>query len=698
MKVCPNCQAKYPDDANFCPQEGCATPEGPRRLNPIPTEPASRFELVLRVGGGHSGEVWQARDAQGDRGDGLVAYKLVAPQVLPTAAALERAQRELKQLQRAQSPRLARIIDFGKTAEGRLFVASELVVGQPLDRLVADGGPLSLERAKKIVAQVGEALLEGQKVGVVHHDLAAKNVLVGAGDEVKLINFVTPWPVTETVFGVPEYLAPEQAEGKLVDQRSNTYSLGALLMLMLTGQPPFSGSDPRAVLDQVIRGELTPPSRRRAGLSPEIDRVVLKAMDKSSSRRPLTMRQFLSDVAGLTTPVGGAPGAQREVAFAKTMMFAGGAPDVQHLVNQAAAARAEANGASAPAAASAPAPAVAPVPVAVPAPAAVAAVPQNGSGGSSLSDAAKRTHGAAIAATMVALPASPPGPLPGASPRPVALDSAMQPTPPPVAVGATPAPVAATPPPIGVTPGPVAKTPGPTGEAAKGGNTGNFRETLWFKKGDVEQMVAEAKAKAERAKPGAAPPPVEEIAVEDVKPLEDRYVDDGSLTAEDGKKFSLRGAGSGTGLPTVAGGVVPGERMSETEMLSEIGGGKRMAIVAVAIAVVVALAAGLFVVFRSKGATADATKAAKPSETSAEKAPEKTAEPPPAPAANPSEPAGTATAAAAPAAPAPAAAAPAEPSEAPPAVAKEDVTPHKAARPVAARKRPAKKHAGKKRR
>ena len=86
---------------------------------------------------------------------------------------------------------------------------------------------MPLDRAKKIVAQIGEALLEGQKVGVVHHDLSAKNVLVGANDEVKVINFVAPWPVTETVFGVPEYLSPEQAEGKLVDQRSNTYSLGA---------------------------------------------------------------------------------------------------------------------------------------------------------------------------------------------------------------------------------------------------------------------------------------------------------------------------------------------------------------------------------------------------------------------------------------------------------------------------------------
>ena len=136
MKVCPNCQSQYPDDANFCPQEACATPQGPRRLEPIVGRAAARarYEMESQLGGARSGEVWRARDTQTGA---TVAYKLVAPASLPTPAALERAQRELKQLQRAQSPRVARVLDFGKDADGRLFVASELVDGQPLDQLVA---------------------------------------------------------------------------------------------------------------------------------------------------------------------------------------------------------------------------------------------------------------------------------------------------------------------------------------------------------------------------------------------------------------------------------------------------------------------------------------------------------------------------------------------------------------------------------
>jgi eukaryotic-like serine/threonine-protein kinase len=579
MKFCPNCQTKYPDDANFCPQEGCATGQGPQRLEPLPAAaaPAPRYELEAQLGGSRSGEVFRARDSQTGQ---TVAYKLVAQASLPTTAALERAQRELKQLQRAQSPRLARVLDFGKDAGGRLFVVSELCDGQPLDQLVASTGPLPLDRAKAIVAQIGEALLEGQKVGVVHHDLSPKNVLVSGNDAVKVINFVAPVAVSETVFGVAEYLSPEQAEGRLVDQRSNTYSLGGILMLLLSGRPPVSGADTGAILDQVTKGELVAPSRRvhdnttgpaNMTLTPEIDRIVLKAMDKSPNRRPLTMRQFLTEVSGMVA-LGAAPSpGGAGVGFAKTMLFSGGSPDVQKLVQQAIAARGGA--AASPAGAPAPAPTSALEPAASYAatPAAAAQTPAP--------TGPRRTHGAAIAATVVSLPAAKlPGmgsPMPGSSPN-----QSGQITPPPVS---------ATPPPQAMSAG---TGPAPTPKPAAGGN---FRETLWFKKGDVDQMVAEARQRVEaaRAKGIAVPDPegaVAAVVAAEVEagPLDERYVDDGSVTADDRKKFSLRSGATSTALPTV-GGAIPGERMSDAEVMAEVGGKKRITIIAIAVAVVALL-------------------------------------------------------------------------------------------------------------
>src|SRR3954471_12574716 len=140
MKLCPNCKSQYPDDANFCPQESCATDQGPRRLEPIAAPAPQRYGMESRRAGARAGEVWGARDTQSGA---IVAYKLIAQASLPTTATFERAQRELKQLQRAQSNRLARVVDFGKDASGRLFIASELCEGQPLDRLIAATGPLS---------------------------------------------------------------------------------------------------------------------------------------------------------------------------------------------------------------------------------------------------------------------------------------------------------------------------------------------------------------------------------------------------------------------------------------------------------------------------------------------------------------------------------------------------------------------------
>jgi hypothetical protein len=640
MKLCASCQNKYPDDANFCPREECATPEGPHRLillaadgttdasstesppaagAPAPGKaaPPARFVLVSRIGGGPSGEVWQASDAQTGA---AVAYKAVAPGSLPTQIMMDRAMRELRQLQRTSSPRIVKVVDFGKTDDGAMYVASELASGEPLDQIVARSGPFPLDRAKRIVAQVGEALLDAQKVGVVHRDLSAKNVLVAGDDEVRIINFAIARPFSETVCGVPEFMSPEQADGKLIDQRSNTYSLGALIYYMLTGQPPFVGASPQATIEAIHKGELVPPSIKRsgAGLTAEVDRVVLKALERSSSRRPLTLRQFLADVAALvvseqtattiSTPSG------KEPAFVKTMMFAGGSQEVQKLVAQAVAARdAAAGGSPAGPGAVIPNPTtvgMGPPPPRLPTPVPLtggrptgAGLPSGTPGPAPKEGAPRPSHGAAIAQTMIAMPAATGVPVPGSS-----------------GAGAGGG-VAST-----ATEGAPGSTTAGAPEAA-GGNSAaagaaapgsvNFRETLWFKRGDVDQMVADARAKmqamaeakGEGKKPsgevgpdsGATAAAASAAAAAETKPLEDRYVDDGTLTADDRKNFSLRRGSGPNATMNARAGDIPGERMSETEVIDEIGGRKRIKIFGIVAAVTAALVVVIVVMARGKG-------------------------------------------------------------------------------------------------
>jgi hypothetical protein len=415
----------------------------------------------------------------------------------------------------------------------------------------------------------------------------------------------------------------------------------------------------------VLKGSPVPPSLRVQGLNAEVDRVVMKAMDKSPNRRPLTLRQFLSDVAGMMAVAPPSQSSGGSVGFAKTMMFAGGSPEAQKLVNQALAARAEANGATPPPSGpnvTAPIAMVAseapPADQATPPP--VARPPGEGIG-------PRRTHGAAIAATMVAMPAAS-GKLPGAVSRSGDLDAPMPATPPPVS--ATPPPQAAAPP-SGAAPG-------------KPGGAAAFRETLWFKQGDVDQMVADARAKLESSRKAGAPAPAEpEVPVADAKPLEDRYRDDGTVSVDDRKKYSLRSGGTAAGLPTV-GGVVPGDRMSAEEMMGEIGGGKRIAIIVAAVAVVLAVVVGLVMMFRGKH-VAQSAAAMTPVNVPTQQ------NPPPAP---PPAPPAVAPAAPAPAAAAPAAAPPAAPAA---AAADDDGQAAPKAHPAAAKKHAAaKKPKGKK--
>ncbi|HVV87565.1 MAG TPA: serine/threonine-protein kinase, partial [Kofleriaceae bacterium] len=292
MKVCPKCGTQYGDDANFC------TADAGRLVAmaaaPAPAPAASgllggRFQLGPRLAGGDSGAVHRATDTQTGA---TVAVKLIAPAVLTPAAQGQRVERELKLLERVKSSQIAQVLASGKQGD-QLWVASEWVEGGlPLNAQV-EAGIIDVDRATELVAAIGAALLDAAKVGLVHRDLAPQNVLV-AGDQVKLINFAVPTP-GERVPGVPAFVSPEAIEGKPIDQRSTTYSLGALTYFLLTGQPPFAGDAP-AIHAAHLAGAVPPPSSL-AHIAPAFDAVIGRAMDRNPARRYLTLKQFLDDVA-----------------------------------------------------------------------------------------------------------------------------------------------------------------------------------------------------------------------------------------------------------------------------------------------------------------------------------------------------------------------------------------------------------------
>ncbi len=654
MKLCPKCLKHFSDDANFCPVDAA-------RLNPIEGSAAggdslsARFSLGEKLGGKRTGSVHRAVDKQGGA---AVAVKLVAPEVIALPGVAQRLERELKQLERVHSAGVARVLASGKRGE-ETWVALEILEGaQTLADAITARGPIDLEQAAHLIEVIGEALIEAAQVGVVHRDLAPKNVLF-TGTDIKLINFSLPVPTTDRVPGVPEFVAPEQVDGKPVDQRSNLYSLGALYYYVLTGQTVHAGS-----VDEVHRAHVSGAVKTPSSLAPvpaAVEAVIMRALDRSPTKRFLTVRQFVDEVGRV---------ARGENDVRSTQPFGKVRPKAE-LVQTLLGVRSGMGTAPAPAPAVAAAPApvaasivAAPVihaaPVApVVAPAAAmapsAAIGQStvigmASGavlGTQPSTTDTPTHlkappmSAAVAVAApspIAMPSThaavppperspwaPPGAMAGApevaTPVPAAVAPTMAPAAAPVvapsvapAVGSSvgPAAAAAAVAPSMAAPAPTvpskpvitkppvvapAAAPAAAGKKSKGGgdgeSKGKFRETMWFKKGELDAQAAQVVAE-EVAKTGKA------VSTDkaDSLPIDERYKDDGSITRGDKEKYSLRTGGTQM-MTAMKEGDIGGAsgKVSEDALIGEMKGGRQWIFIGI-IAALLGIALILFVVFR----------------------------------------------------------------------------------------------------
>lgn len=583
MKLCPKCGKQFSDDANFCPVDAgrlIDQPDGAQDAAPAESSDllGGRFRRGERIGGGLTGEIYAATDEQ--EGQACIV-KVVDPSVFPTPLLMQRTERELKQLERVSSPAIAKVLGHGKQGDA-FWIASERVDGAtPLDDIVVVNGPLDIERASKLVVAIGQALGEAARVGVIHRDLSPKNVLVAGDDAIKLINFGVPVPATDKVQGVPEYVAPELIEGRPVDQRSNIYSLGAIYYMLLTGQPPYMG-DPEEVHQAHLTGTPVPPSAH-IDLPANVDEVVLKALERSSSKRFMTLRQLLGEVDKAASGDGGPASTQpmgRVKDSAGKARKKNKSPMAQTMLGGFKALNEDADPAQddtktrqmdveVPPEAVGPAtipdqpPAVAaqqPV-IVVQQPVSAATV----GGMAPAPGAAAPDAGNAVATAAAAQAASQmPAPLAGGNASPSAGNGAGAPgkdaaTTLPVSAEqeraaseaaariAEPAPQPAAVVPRSAEPAPAHSSPGASSAGKSRGKRrkrkrksqkGKFRETMWFKKGALDEAAAEA-AEAERQRAGGkSNPNLADKA--DSMPIDQRYEDDGTITAGDKQKFSLK--------------------------------------------------------------------------------------------------------------------------------------------------------------
>jgi serine/threonine protein kinase len=305
MITCAGCKHSYADTALYCPN--CGTPKA---REPITGDSlvgrvlGERFQVLEQIGQGASGTIYRAEHVTLRR---KVAIKVLHNELSRDDLAIERFRREATTVAEIDNEHIVEIHDFGRTSDGRLYLAMELLEGETLDGVLAREKQLSVERAADILIQVGEALMEAHAIGYVHRDLRPRNIYLavrrGKANFVKLLDFGLAKLVEGDAqaastslgmtFGDPRYMSPEQARGDRIDRRADIYQLGCIAYEMLTGGPPFTGTRVFDILSKQVTEIPQPLPTRRPGVPLWMEASVAKMLAKDPDNRFATTTRMV---------------------------------------------------------------------------------------------------------------------------------------------------------------------------------------------------------------------------------------------------------------------------------------------------------------------------------------------------------------------------------------------------------------------
>ncbi|MFO0609176.1 MAG: serine/threonine-protein kinase [Polyangiales bacterium] len=272
---------------------------------PEGTELGGRYRLIRMLGEGGMGTVYEAEHAIIGR---RVAVKVLHPKYCMQHEAVVRFTREARAAAAIGHENIVDVTDFG-THEGQPFLVMELLRGVTLDELMVDRDQFECARACQVIGHILSALASAHAAGIVHRDLKPENIFlaeVGARKVVKILDFgISKFQVqsddlltTEegAMLGTPSYMSPEQwLSERDIDHRADLFAVGVFFYEMLTGQLPFDGATRGELMLRVVTGAepVVPPSELAAGLPPELDAVVLKAIARDRGARYQTAQEFL---------------------------------------------------------------------------------------------------------------------------------------------------------------------------------------------------------------------------------------------------------------------------------------------------------------------------------------------------------------------------------------------------------------------
>jgi serine/threonine protein kinase/tetratricopeptide (TPR) repeat protein len=306
---CPQCHFENPDTQRFCgecgtrigghepksPEFGIVSPysktetlQGSVQELSTGSTFAGRYQIIEELGHGGMGRVYKVQDTKiGEK----IALKLIRPEAGLDKKSLERFSNELKLARKIRHENVCQMFDLGED-QGTRYITMEYVHGEDLKQLIRKVGRLSPGQSIGIARQVCNGLEEAHKLGVVHRDLKPQNIMVDEDGKARIMDFGIARSLSGksmtgagVMIGTPEYMSPEQVEGKDIDQRSDIYSLGVILYEMVAGRLPFIGDTPISVAHKHKYEAPEDPKKLNTQVSDDLARVILKCLAKDEGKR-----------------------------------------------------------------------------------------------------------------------------------------------------------------------------------------------------------------------------------------------------------------------------------------------------------------------------------------------------------------------------------------------------------------------------
>jgi serine/threonine protein kinase/tetratricopeptide (TPR) repeat protein len=327
---CPKCETVNPDTQRFCGDCGTDLDHPGEDLKKQPFVPkispadlkkqasftrtmetpadeltrgtlfAGRYEIIEELGEGGMGAVYRAQDTKLNE---EVALKLIRPEIAADKRTVERFRNEIKIARKITHKNVCRTHDFGE--EGKtLYLTMEYVRGEDLKSLIHRMKALTVGASLSIARQIAEGLGEAHKQGVTHRDLKPGNVMIDKDGQAKVMDFgiarsLHGGGITAEggIIGTPEYMSPEQVEGKPADGRADIYALGIILFEMVTGRVPFEGETAFSIANK-HKSELPPVPKKIAPQIPDgLSRLILRCLEKDRAKRYQTTEELIADLA-----------------------------------------------------------------------------------------------------------------------------------------------------------------------------------------------------------------------------------------------------------------------------------------------------------------------------------------------------------------------------------------------------------------